>query len=270
MSGTEVAVAGGGGFLATVTDEELAELGQEAQRNAGAGTSQDREDNLMPFVVVLQDMSPQVKKREPTYIDGAEPGMILRTDIKKLYKSLLFQPVVFDKKVVEWVPRDAGGGGGKGFVATHDKMPADAINPTKDGKVLKNAWISEKTGHNYVETRYHYGNILDEDTGAITPAVIGMSATGHSVSRSWMSLMNQFRVGGVIAPSWFRCYEIGTEERRNAQGNWFVFSVRDRGWVSKPLREIGEALSKAVTSGEKVAAQPHDTGEAETDKEIPF
>lgn len=234
---------------------DLEELYTEAAPIAGFGTSQDKADNLIPFLVILQDGSPQVKKRDPGYIEGAEPGMIMRTDIKRVYSGkdgVVFQPCYFQKKWVEWVPRDTGGGGGAGFVATYDRMPPQGVQKPDN----PNHW-KMPSGNDLVETRYHFGNLLDPDAGQISQCVIGMSSSQHTVSKSWMALMNQFRIGGsVIAPSFFRAYRLTTAERKNAKGTWFVFKPDDLGWLSKDLRELGHTLYTAVASGEKTAADP--------------
>lgn len=236
---------------------DLAELANEAAPIAGAGTSQDREDNLIPYLVILQDGSPQVKKRDPAYIDGAEPGMIMRTDIKKIFSGkdgVIFQPCHFSKKWVEWVPRDTGGGGGAGFVAVHERMPPNA----EQKKDKPNKWFLPN-GNDIVETRYHFGNILDPGENRADPCVIGMTSSGHTVSKSWMALMNQFRIGGsIVAPSFFRAYKLTTIERSNAQGSWFVWKPEDLGWVSKPLRDMGNMLYQSVAAGEKKADDPID------------
>lgn len=247
---------------------DMEELAREAAPISGAGTSQDRADNLIPYLVILQDMSPQVKKRDPAYIDGAEAGMIMRTDIKKVYSGsdgILFQPCHFSKKFVEWVPRDAGGGAGAGFAGIHDRMPIEA-KPVED----RPNKFKMPNGNDIVETRYHFGNILDPSQGRADPCVIAMSSSGHTVSRSWMALMNQFRIGGsIIAPSFFRAYKLTTVERSNAQGSWFVWKPEDMGWVSKPLRDLGNSLYQSVASGEKTADDPIDvTPEREDD--VPF
>jgi hypothetical protein len=249
-------------------DVDMDELYNEAAPLSGAGTSQEKDDNLIPYLVVLQDGSPQVKKRDPAYIEGAEPGMIMRTDIKRVYSGkdgVVFQPCAFNKKWIEWVPRDTGGGGGAGFVAGYDRMPPNASQkPDKP-----NHWFLPN-GNDIVETRYHFGNLLDAEAGQISPCVIGMSSSQHTVSKSWMALMNQFRIGGsVIAPSFFRAYRLTTVERKNAKGTWFVFKPDDLGWLSKDLREMGHSLYTAVTSGEKTAADP-DIIEHDAPEDPPF
>lgn len=267
-TGGAVTTTGGGGFLAT--EDDLKGLQNEVAGREGQGTSGAREDNVIPFLSILQDMSPQVKKREDAYIEGAEPGMIMRTDIRRVYTELIFQPCTFSKRWNEWVPRDAGGGAGKGFVGSYPDKPDNAKNRVKDGKVLENAWYNPDNGNDYVETRYHFGNIINPEDGSVDPAVIGLSGTQHTVSRQWMALIRSFKVGGVIAPSFFRAYRLTTIEKSNTQGTWFVFSVHDMGWVAKKLRDLGAELHDSVESGEKVAAEPADTGESRGDQEVPF
>ena len=250
-----VAVQKSSAMIISGNDIDLEELAREAAPLAGAGTSQDRADNLIPYLTILQDMSPQVKKRDPAYIEGAEPGMIMRTDIKKIYsgtEGVIFQPCHFSKKWVEWVPIDAGGGGGAGFKGMFDVMPANATQkPDKP-----NSWHLPN-GNDVVETRYHFGNILNPDANRADPCIISFSSSGHTVSKSWMALMNQFRIGaGITAPSFFRAYRMTVTERKNSMGTWFVFKPEDLGWVSKDLRELGHQLYTSVAAGEKKAAQP--------------
>lgn len=264
MAKAQALVPSKGSALIT-TDVDMDELAQDAQGKAGLGMSHEREDNLIPYLVVLQDNSPQVKKREASYIEGAEPGMIMRTDIKKIYESAFFQPCHFSKKWVEWVPRDLGGGGGAGFAGVHEFKPADAFQKPD----APNKWAL-KNGNDLVETRYHIGNLILPDEGRIDPCVIGMTSSGHTVSRSWTSLQNQFRIPGTmdVAPAWFRYYNLTTVVRKNAKGSWFVWSPEDRGWLSKAVRDAGYALYQQVASGEKKAAEPMEDGDDADNGEI--
>ena len=50
----------------------------EADANEGLGQL-GQEDLAIPFLRILSDTSPQVKKRDPEYVDGAEVGMLFNT-----------------------------------------------------------------------------------------------------------------------------------------------------------------------------------------------
>ena len=79
------------------------------------------EDFSIPFIQLLQDNSPAVKKKSDKYIDGAEPGYFLNTVTNELYngdQGFLFQICFVEHCVIEWWPH--GSDQGKGFVAKHD------------------------------------------------------------------------------------------------------------------------------------------------------
>lgn len=266
---------------ASGTEVMDADMLAEIQENAGLGTSQNADDNIIPFIVLLQDMSPQVKKRDPDYVEGAEVGMLLNKATRQLYAAdaaqaeatglplLTFQPAAFDRCIVEWVPRVDGGG----FVARHDlkgtveeTMTAiggkQVVDPQDDKKKI---WKTADGKHDLIDTRYHYGNILSKDS--ISPAVISFSSTGHTASREWMTLMNNFKVnvGGnlVTAPSWFRAYTVKTKPKNNAKGDFFVITVDDAGVITDAaVRAVGKELHKAFSTGAVKAANDEAPGGA--------
>lgn len=248
------------------------DLVKSAQEMAGQGVSMAAEDTLIPILAVLQPLSPQVTKGDAKRIEGAEAGHLLLTATGQLFAGetgLLFQPTNLTKAVVEWIVRDQGGGGGQGFVAAHAEMPKDAIevaNPQKpDGRKI---WMTPDKKHVFIDTRYHYGHIIDPDTGQLMQAVIPFSSTGHTVSRAWNTLMKSQRVpdgmgGTVIAPSWFQAYRLTTVRKQNASGTWYVIKAEAAGWLNQALREQGKLLHDSVLAGDKTAAQPDD---ADTDE----
>ena len=95
-------------------DTEDADLGDYA----GAGSEAVRpEDAATPFLVVLQSNSPQCKKSDARYVNGAEEGMFCHTLTKRLYDGragLEVIDVFFEPLILRWKPRDAAGGGGGG------------------------------------------------------------------------------------------------------------------------------------------------------------
>jgi hypothetical protein len=248
-----------------------AEFAEELAADAGAGTSQNADDNIVPFIVLLQDMSPQVKKRDAEYVDGAEPGMLMNKATKKLYASddaqatanhlplLVFQPCAFDRAIIQWIPRVDGGG----FVARHDlkgtveetmkAIGAKQVEITDEKGDKKLVWKTGDGKHDLIDTRYHFGNILEDD-GTIVPAVIGMSSTGHTASREWMTLMNQkVKVGEklITPPSWSKSYIVHSKGKTNNKGDFFVFTVDDNGWVQDAaLRAAGKELNAAFGKGD--------------------
>lgn len=238
-----------------------AELLDEALADAGKGVSTAADDRIVPFLSILQDGSPQVKPREAKYVDGAEAGMVLLNGVNRLLDGeggFIFQPCFFSKAWVEWVPRKRGGG----FVARYAEQPADARKITvrgDDGKD-REMWRNERD-NDLIETRYHVGHIIDGDR--VIPAVISLSSTGHTSSRQWMELMNEFKARGKPVPSWFRTYLVQTTERSNPSGAWFVYKFAHDDWVrDADLRAAGKALYESLSSGAMVVAEDEGDGAA--------
>lgn len=258
-----------------------ADMQDEFAEYAGAGTSQDAADNLIPFLAILQDMSPQTKKRDAAYVEGAEPGMIFQTASGAVYsgeQGILFQPVFFQKLWVEWVPRAKGGG----FVKAHLDLPSNAVLTEykgDDGQDREGYRTPE--GNDVIETRYFYGHVLDEEGEIVEPAVIGMSSTGHTAGRQWMVLQNNHKVRGregqmLIAPSWSCAYRLRTMTKSNAQGEWFVWKITDHAfgdspWIpEKAVRDAGRKMHESIKSGAKQAAVPEAEGGSGGDSDGPF
>jgi hypothetical protein len=265
-----------------------ADLLDEMIANAGAGVSTASDDNVLPFVVLLQDLNPEVKKRDPAYVEGAEAGMYLNRATKQLYAGdramaertgkpqLEFQHCVLTKEIVEWVPRNDGGG----FVARHElkgtvedsmkrlgaKQMADPQDPNK---VI---WKTADGAHDLIETRYHFGNIINDDIPQ--PAVIAFKSTGHTASKQWNTMMLGFKIvdpktqrpmlhnGQVLTmPAWFRRYIVGTTPKENNKGSFFVTMVADGGIIKDPgLRAAGKTLHDGAKAGLVKAGTDEDGG----------
>lgn len=120
-------------------------------------------DLAIPFLNLLQDNSPQVKKASAERIDGAEAGFFHDSVSNEVYgdDGVIVVPVLTEPKVVEWIPRDEGGGGG-GFVGVHE------YNGTVHKEALQAAGgdrtkMQSEAGNDLVETFYMYAMILDSE-----------------------------------------------------------------------------------------------------------
>jgi hypothetical protein len=244
-------------------------LASSIKEDAGKGVSMAAEDNLVPLIYVLQSNSPQVNKRDPDYVEEAEPGSLwLRSSGMPAINGetgILFQPCHFSKDFVEWDPASRGR-----FQGRHLKMPADARQIPSEKNPKKLIWRREN-GNDVIETRYHIGYVLFEDGRPPMPYVIPFSSTGHTVSRGWMTLMGAKQLPGAgRAPSWACVYRLTTRQRTNDAGTWFVISVADAGWVqSAEDYNRGKALHESFERGEKGIEAPQEHPETDPDS-APF
>ena len=77
------------------------------ESDAHKGMEQMGGDDLaLPFIRILGDLSPQVKKSKAEYVEGAEPGMLFNTVSKELYngdKGITVVPCYYKKRVYRMV-----------------------------------------------------------------------------------------------------------------------------------------------------------------------
>ncbi len=76
----------------------------EADANEGLGQL-GQDDLAIPFLRILGDTSPQVKKRDPEYVDGAEVGMIFNS----LTREVLTAKKVFKRYLVHTFDNTSNG-----------------------------------------------------------------------------------------------------------------------------------------------------------------
>jgi hypothetical protein len=256
--GKELAKAG------TTALAGMDDMMQEAAELGGAGRTKGMEDNQVPFISLLQDLSPEVKKRDPAYIEGAEPGFIINKGTQKIYAGdtgLIVQPWASERVINKWIPREAGGGYQGRFPLTgtvEETMKALGASQRPDPKdPTKFDWIVEDTGHQLIDTRYVYVNVLEN--GRCDPAVVAFSSTGHTVAKKWSTLRNASRLpNGAEHPIWFKKYRMRSQAKKNNKGDFFVLAfddLGDEGFITDAsIRNMARSLHEAFAAGSIRAA----------------
>jgi hypothetical protein len=85
------------------------------------------EDLAIPFLRILESMSPQVNERDGAYVKNAKAGMIYNNVLNEAYdgiKGIRVIPCHYNRRFVEWVPREKGGG----YIGSYE--PTDPILQT--------------------------------------------------------------------------------------------------------------------------------------------
>lgn len=187
--------------------------------DAGKGfENQTKEDFSIPFLTVLQGLSPQVQMEDSPY----KVGMIYNTVTERGVKGsegLKIVPVTTEHKYVEYVPRDAGGG----FVAVHD--PNSAL--VEDAKRRSTKYGKYKTpeGNELVETFALYA--IDADT--LEGFVIPFSSTKIKIYKDWNSRINLFnhRMYGIKSqpPMYAHVVRLTTEKENRTSGDSYNYRM---------------------------------------------
>lgn len=210
--------------------------------DAGSGFEDVRPDEIVvPFISVLQANSPQVEDKSPP---GAEAGMFFNTVTREVHSSIYIQPVHRSVQVVEWTPREKGGG----IVARWDRDDPKirARTHTEDGqkifgKVLMEDGDPEEV-NGLVETFYVYGLLLSEDgSETLGFGCIPFSSTKLTPMHKWWSAMMQIKGRPPLIANRAR---LSTEKQKNNKGQSFYNIVAEPlrdDWLSSLIDPKGEA-----------------------------
>ena len=72
-------------------------------KKAGSSLSErGAEDYQIPYLSIIASTSPQRKKNDSKYIEGAEEGKIFNNVTNKLYDEITVLPVYYRRRYVEW------------------------------------------------------------------------------------------------------------------------------------------------------------------------
>lgn len=204
----------------------------------------DKDSYAIPFLRVIQKMSPQVDEASPEYNEDARPGMLLNTVTGELIdaksEDVHFLPCAFQRRFLLWGPRDNGGG------YEGEYLPEQAAQLRHDGKAVEidgrlyaageDGKASEKTSSRFTDTRSHFGILLVGETA--TPVLLSLSSTQIKKSKQLMSILSQARVdtakGPAVPPTWLNKIKLGTVVESNDNGSWHGIRFEADGFITDP------------------------------------
>jgi len=205
-----------------------------------------QEDQALPFLKILGQLSPEVNKRDGKYVEGAEPGKIFNTVTSKLYDSIDVIPCYYKRQYIEWQDRGVTGGGAP--VATHE-ADSDIISQTTRGKDYKD----RLPNGNYLDNTANHFVIYLNDVPQ--QALISMKSTQLKVSRKWNSMMLGIKMQGknglFTPPTYSHIYRLSTVQMSNDKGTWFGWDVSKVGPVTdKGIYDMSKSFAESVGKGE--------------------
>jgi len=249
------------------------------EQDLGAGMEgTDKDSFAIPFLAVIQKMSPQVDEAEAEYIEDARPGMLFNSVTNELFdgkEGVIFLPCAFQRRFIRWAPRGKGGGF-KGEMTPEDAFELEqrdeVVNdsgrlyyPDKDGE------IDPDENDFLADTRNHFGILLHD--GQAVPVVLSLASTQIKKSKQMMTLLNGVKVAGknglVTPPTWVNRIKITTVPESNEKGSWHGVKVELDGFIdSQDTYNIARSLHEIIAKG--AATVNYDSvapkGEGEDDK----
>jgi len=196
------------------------------------------EDLTIPRLSLVQDLSPQRKKSEPEYIEGAEEGMYFNSVSEELYgENLIFVPVFFAKEWIIWKMQDAGGG----FMGVYGSE-----QEAQDEFADKDYDLEE---YEIVDTAQHFGLIIHENR--VEEIVVSMAKSKMKVNRALNSMI---RLNG--GDRFSRAYKVTSiVDENNVGQKYFNMKFSPLGFVSEEVYKKAEELYESVATGIKTVAR---------------
>ena len=259
--------------VATAKNTALsADLLDDMMLDAGEGAAFSADEMQIPFVRLLQALSPQLNKKKAEYIDGASSGDAFNNVTGQYWdgeKGITVIPCYQTTKYLEFTPREMGGGFRGEINPNNPVLQQTTRSGSKE--ILPN-------GNELVKSDQHFCLIVDED-GGFQPAVIDMKSTQLKVSRRWKTQIAMQKVtlpdGRKVTPPVFATmWKLRSVEESNDQGSWSNWAVEKVGLVKdRDLYQEARTFRKSIEAGEvKAAPDEHEQSAArqEADQDIPF
>ena len=193
----------------------------------------DSSDFVIPFLRILQKLSPQVDKDSDEHVSGAQAGLFYNTVNQKIYgKTIEVIPLVFKKAWLEWGPNRGG------LMGRHEphSIKINTSNFTN--------WhpVGENSENSIVETMLFFILIIGHFQDG--PIVFPLSKSGIKHGKNWNTNIMMTRLpSGQRAPYYSSVWEMETVLNKNDQGNWFQVGgkktaiVRERFITAKEFKD---------------------------------
>jgi hypothetical protein len=193
--------------------------------DAGAGLEGGRaEELLLPFIYVLQPLSPQLDKTGAGYVPEADEGMFFNTLTGLVYDGATgLEGVAVNREYLytEWNPREKGGG----FKGT--RSPDDDL--VRRLKREQGAFQALRTpdGTDLVE-QFNLAMILGPAPLSLETCFQGLipfKSTSIGVYKAFYSRATSFRYktpkGMITPPIWAHRWRVTTAAMKNDSGRWY-------------------------------------------------
>jgi|TARA_R110000787_G_scaffold147341_1_gene261058 hypothetical protein len=239
----------------------------EQDANKGLGNL-GMDDLAIPFLRILSDTSPQIKKRDPLYIEGAESGMIYNTLTKEIYDGEMGArviPCAYQRQYIEWTDRGEGSGAPVNIYPAESDIISKTTRDDQRKDRLPNG--------NYIEdTANHYCLVIGAD-GTSSQVLVAMKSTQRKKSKRWNSLMLGLKMKGAngqfTPPSYSHVYNLKTVAESNNLGNWFGWDITRVGPVEEvDMYQAAKTFADSVAKGE--VKIKHEDENVDSGEEAPY
>lgn len=240
MTSKEVVVKKQNEISFSSLDDEL--LMQMSEDSSEFQHSVDQEDITTPRIKLLQSGSPEIKKSNVKFVEGAEVGDLFEVMSKTVYKGsegILFVPV---KTIINYIEWEGEGLTSKlvnnfGSDATFYTKQKNENKITDKGKVMGSA-----PNRTIVKTLNFYGFVFDKQNNTVSPVVIPFSGSKMKIARNLNSMiLSRKDQNGKSLPSFACVYSVKTVMESNEKGEWSNFDISPVGYTLA-IPQVGKSI----------------------------
>lgn len=202
---------------------------EEFEKDASGFEDINLDTISIPFIRILQDLSPQLKNKKAEYVEGAESGMIFNTVNEALYDApLKFVVGKFERYYIEWKPNRGP------FVAQH--LPENVERRMNEfARDDKNKLFHVQTGNYFVETYIYYVLLPDYLNEGV--CLITMASSQIKEAKKLNRALTTTCIPGSTkrALPYFMVWKMAVVEMSNDQGAWWGPKIRLDSFVGQDM-----------------------------------
>lgn len=259
--------------------ETPAPMDRSADAGLGFENFDPNKDLKIPFLQIIQGLSPELKRDKAQYIKGADQGDIFNSVTRELYK--LGEPEGKPIKIIpcghirvhnEWVKRSKNGG----YVRTYIDGQEPKTREGMDGdKIVKE--VVDNPDHVLVETVMH--SVLVLDPKGSYPAIIPMSSSNLAPSRDFTSKLYARKETGkdgkkFTPPSFDNLCELSTVTKKFIKGEAFIYKIsivgRSEDEIYSEAKQVHDVSKDRLTLAAPAAAQLGIEDHSTDDEKTPY
>jgi hypothetical protein len=220
-----------------------------ADKYAGEETYVDREHTITPRATILQGLSPQVKRQNVAYVEGATPGMIFLSSYHAPLidgdQGIVFQPCMFQTMWEVRTPKETGA---QNYV---DAFPD--VQPKWEAKKSDKGFTFYKTPDGNIAALMHIHIGLIHLGHERLPYAIPMRGTGMFISKQFNGLVGSRRTdSGKPAARFVFTYRMKVRSQTNSFGEWGQWAISPEGRATNEEIDMAHELVEGFKKGERI------------------
>lgn len=221
----------------------VASFMDEAFKNAGQGLeSIGLDDMQIPFMRIVQPLSPQLMKKDIKFIDGISAGDIFNNvtgDFWEADEGVVVIPFAYQMKYLEFQLRESGGG----YLGELDPTDPDIRRTQRMGsnEILP-------SGNELVRSAQFLVIAVDSE-GRTSQLICDMKKTQMKIAKAWNTRRAGLQImhpteGLFNPPIWMTAWRLKSVQESNDKGTWFNYAVSNVDIEDVPASAVALAKSK--------------------------